>query len=51
MVLTAFRAAMRHYDRKQEGIEEEYFEMSISKTCPYSSGDCTFVKKVDEVKE
>jgi len=45
MVLTAFRAAMRHFDRKQEGIEEEHFEMSIAKTCPYSSGDCTFVEK------
>ncbi|WP_373001546.1 iron-sulfur cluster assembly scaffold protein [Sulfurimonas sp.] len=45
MVLTSFRAAMRHYDRKQEGIEEEQFEMSIVKTCPYSSGDCTFVEK------
>jgi nitrogen fixation protein NifU and related proteins len=51
MVLTSFRAAMRHFDRKQEGIEEEYFEMSISKTCPYSSGDCSFVKKVEEVEE
>jgi nitrogen fixation NifU-like protein len=45
MVLTAFRAAMRHYDRKQEGIEEEQFEMSIVKTCPYSSGDCSFAQK------
>jgi len=45
MVLTAFRAAMRHYDRKQEGIEEDQFEMSIAKTCPYSSGDCAFVEK------
>ncbi|WP_373036201.1 iron-sulfur cluster assembly scaffold protein [Sulfurimonas sp.] len=50
MVLTSFRAAMRHYDRKQEGIEEEYFEMSIAKTCPYSSGDCTFVEKKKEKK-
>nr|WP_321267047.1 iron-sulfur cluster assembly scaffold protein [uncultured Sulfurimonas sp.] len=49
MVLTSFRAAMRHYDRKQEGIEEEQFEMSIAKTCPYSSGDCTFVQKAKEV--
>ncbi|MCK9492267.1 MAG: iron-sulfur cluster assembly scaffold protein [Sulfurimonas sp.] len=45
IILTAFRAAMRHYDRKQEGIEEDHFEMSIVKTCPYSSGDCAFVKK------
>jgi len=50
IILTAFRAAMRHYDRKQEGIEEEHFEMSIVKTCPYSSGDCAFVKK-DKSKE
>lgn len=47
IILTAFRAAMRHYDRKQEGIEEEHFEMSIVKTCPYSSGDCAFVKRLD----
>ena len=34
MVLTSFRAAMRHYERKLEGIEEEHFEMTIAKTCP-----------------
>lgn len=45
MVLTAFRAAMRHYDRKQSGIEEEQFEMSIVKTCPYSTTECHFVTK------
>jgi len=45
MVLTAFRAAMRHYDRKAGGIKEEQFEMSISKTCPYSTTECHFVKK------
>lgn len=45
MVLTAFRAAMRHYDRKKEGIEEDLFEMSISKICPYSTTECHFVKK------
>lgn len=45
MVLTAFRAAMRHYDRKTGGIQEEQFEMSISKTCPYSTTECHFVKK------
>ena len=49
MVLTSFRAAMRHFDRKQKGIEEELFEMSIAKTSPYSSGDCTFVTKAKEV--
>lgn len=48
MVLTSFRAAMRHYDRKQEGIEEEQFELSISKTCPYSTTECHFVKKEKE---
>lgn len=45
MVLTAFRAAIRHYDRRAGGIEEEHFEMSISKTCPYSTTECHFVKK------
>lgn len=45
MVLTAFRAAIRHYDRKQGGIKEEQFEMSISKMCPYSTTECHFVKK------
>jgi len=46
-VLTSFRAAMRHYERKIEGIEEEHFEMSIAKTCPYSMTDCHFVEKVE----
>lgn len=50
MVLTSFRAAMRHYERKLEGIEEEYFELSIAKTCPYSMSDCHFVSKVEEEK-
>lgn len=45
MVLTSFRAAMRHYERKLAGIEEEQFEMSIAKTCPYSSMDCHFMEK------
>ncbi len=45
MVLTAFRAAMRHIDRKKEGIEEEQFSMSIAKMCPYSNTDCEFVVK------
>lgn len=48
MVLTAFRAAMRHYDRKKSGIEEEQFEMSISKMCPYSTTECHFVQKKSE---
>ena len=51
MVLTSFRAAMRHYERKQEGIEEEQFEMSIVKTCPYSMTDCHFVDKVEDKKD
>lgn len=47
MVLTSFRAAMRHYERKLEGIQEDHFEMSIVKTCPYSLSDCHFVEKAD----
>ncbi len=50
MVLTSFRAAMRHYERKLEGIEEEYFEMNIAKTCPYSMTDCHFMIKDGEQK-
>jgi len=45
MVLTSFRAAMRHYERKQGGIEEEQFEMDIVKTCVYSGTECHFMKK------
>lgn len=45
MVLTAFRAAMRHYERKISGIEEKYFKMSIVKSCPYSGTDCHFIEK------
>ncbi len=45
MVLTAFRAAMRHYERKKGGIEEEQFEMNIVKSCPYSGTECHFVEK------
>ena len=48
MVLTSFRAAMRHYDRKQGGVEEEQFEMNIVKTCPYSMTDCHFVEKEEK---
>ncbi len=43
IVLTAFRAALRHMERKAEGIEEESFTMSIAKRCPYSNTDCAFV--------
>ena len=50
MVLTAFRAAMRHYERKLEGIEEKLFEMNIAKTCPYSSGDCHFMMEENQAK-
>jgi nitrogen fixation NifU-like protein len=42
MVLTSFRAAMRHYERQVGGIEEEYYEMNITKSCPYSGTDCHF---------
>jgi nitrogen fixation NifU-like protein len=45
MVLTSFRAAMRHYERKQEGIEEEQFELNIAKTCPYSMTECHFAQE------
>ncbi len=48
MVLTAFRAAMRHIERKREGIKEEKFTMSITKKCPYSSTDCHFVTQEGE---
>jgi len=49
MVLTSFRAAMRHFDRKKGGVEEEQFEMNIVKSCPYSGTECHFgdVKKED----
>ena len=45
LVLTAFRAAMRHLERKKGGVVEEQFEMNISKSCPYSGTDCNFVQK------
>jgi len=51
MVLTSFRAAMRHYERNLGGIEEEYFEMNIAKTCPYSMTDCHFMPKEEESKK
>ena len=50
MVLTAFRAAMRHYERKLQGIEEKVFEMNIAKTCPYSSQDCHFMMEENQKK-
>lgn len=42
MVLTAFRAAMRHLERQKGGIKEEQFEMNIVKSCPYSGTQCHF---------
>ncbi|MCF6340854.1 MAG: iron-sulfur cluster assembly scaffold protein [Sulfurimonas sp.] len=42
MVLTAFRAAMRHYDRQKSGVQEDRFEMNIVKSCPYSGTECHF---------
>ena len=50
MVLTAFRAAMRNYERKLQGIEEKLFEMNIAKICPYSSQDCHFMMKENQKK-
>jgi nitrogen fixation NifU-like protein len=50
MVLTAFRAAIRHYERKAGGIVEDQYEMSISKTCPYSTTECHFVTKSTSVE-
>ena len=49
MVLTSFRAAMRHKERKDGGIEEDQYEMNIVKSCPYSGTECHFsdVKKED----
>ncbi len=44
MVLTAFRAAMRHIERAKEGIIEEKFSMNIAKHCPYSNTDCHFTQ-------
>lgn len=44
MVLTAFRAAMRHKDRLAGGIEEDQYEMNIVKSCPYSGTECHFDK-------
>ncbi len=40
IVLTAFKAALRHKERQEEGIEENMFTMTITKRCPYSNSDC-----------
>ncbi len=40
IVITAFKAALRHKERREEGIEEEMFTMTIAKRCPYSNSDC-----------
>ncbi|MCF6201411.1 MAG: iron-sulfur cluster assembly scaffold protein [Hydrogenimonas sp.] len=40
IVLTAFKAAVRHIERKEEGIVEDHFKISIAKRCPYSNSDC-----------
>jgi len=45
MVLTSFRAAIRHYERQEDGVQEEFFEMNIAKSCPYSGTDCHFMQK------
>ncbi|MBL0709211.1 MAG: iron-sulfur cluster assembly scaffold protein [Sulfurimonas sp.] len=45
MVLTAFRAAMRHLERKKGGVDEEKFEMNITKSCPYSGTECHFAQE------
>lgn len=42
LILTAFRAAMRHKERKDGGVQEEHFEMNIVKSCPYSGTQCHF---------
>jgi len=48
MVLTAFRAAMRHKERLDGGIEEEQYEMNIVKSCPYSGTECHFAMENDK---
>lgn len=50
MVLTSFRAAMRHFERKLGGVEEDYFEMNIAKSCPYSGTDCHFMQTEADAK-
>jgi len=48
MVLTAFRAAMRHKDRLAGGIDEEQYQMNIVKSCPYSGTECHFAMENDK---
>jgi len=48
MVLTAFRAAMRHHERLEGGIEEDQYEMNIVKSCPYSGTECHFAMENDK---
>ena len=48
MVLTAFRAAMRHKERQEGGIEEDQYEMNIVKSCPYSGTECHFAMENDK---
>ena len=43
MVILSYKAAMRHYERKQEGIEEEQFEMSLVKACPTDVSACSMI--------
>ena len=42
MVLTAFRAAIRHHERKKGGVVEDKFEMNIVKSCKYTGTECHF---------
>jgi len=48
MVLTAFRAAMRHKERLDGGIQEDQYEMNIVKSCPYSGTECHFAMENDK---
>lgn len=48
MVLTSFRAAMRHSERLAGGLQEEQYEMNIVKSCPYSGTECHFSGENDK---
>jgi len=48
MVLTAFRAALRHKERKDGGVEEDHYQMNIVKSCPYSGTECHFAMENDK---
>ncbi len=48
MILTSFRAAMRHKERLAGGIQEEQYEMNIVKSCPYSGTECHFSEENKE---